>query len=789
MKKVVILIAYVLCAAVGMGQSHTISGFIRDASSGEALIGANVLVDSAFVGTATNTYGFYSVTLPAGQKKLIISYVGFEQQVMELALRSNQHVDFELKPFVNLEGVEVVANSATEQVQSTRMSTINVPIKTIKSIPALAGEVDVIKAIQLLPGVQSGTEGASGLYVRGGGPDQNLILLDGVPVYNANHLFGFFSVFNADAINNIELIKGGFPARYGGRLSSVLDISMKEGNMKEFHGEGSIGLISSKLTLEGPIIKDRTSFIVSGRRTYMDVLAQPLIKMANDSEDKTGYFFYDLNAKLNHVIGKKDRLYLSVYTGSDDFYQKSEPTQYLFEGIIHEEKTESGLNWGNLTSALRWNHLFNEKLFANTTLTYSNYQYNIYNYSKSVIKEGGGALTDILSHKYYSGIQDFGGRIDFDYIPHPEHYVKFGAGNTFHMFSPGVTAYKKTVENVVGVDSTADATCVNANELFMYVEDDYKVNDRLKINAGIHYSAFLVDGKYYHALQPRLSARYLINDGLSLKASVVNMQQYIHLLSNNTIGLPTDLWVPSTNKIKPQNAWQGALGITKRLPYDMAFSVEGYYKLMENVIEYKDGSSFMKSNAIWEDKIESGHGWSYGVELFLEKRTGNLHGWIGYTWAHSKRDFIEINEGNIFPYKYDRRHDVSVVLNYKIDDVWDVSASWVYGTGTALTLQTVRYNGEGEIGMDNFYNPYTNLSSFENRNDFRMAPYHRMDIGFKRTKEKKWGQLCWNFGLYNAYNRKNPFFYRLGYDKNDHKVLKRISIFPILPSAGLSFKF
>jgi hypothetical protein len=793
------LIILLLAPVIVSAQRVSISGYVRDASSGEALIGANILIDSSFTGTVTNQFGFYSLSLPVATYRLRFSFVGYETTNRTISLEKPLRIDINLEPKLTLEGVTVVADAPGSQAASTRMSSISVPVKTIKEIPAFMGEVDVLKAIQLLPGVQSGSEGSSGLYVRGGGPDQNLILLDGVPVYNANHLFGFFSVFNADAINNIELIKGGFPARYGGRLSSVLDISMKEGNMKKFHGEGSIGAIASRLTLEGPIIKDKTSFIVSARRTYLDILTQPIIRLAqgNDYGISTGYYFHDINAKVNHILGIKDRLYLSLYTGKDEFYQRNKPYQYLYEGVIFEESAHSGFSWGNLTSALRWNHLFSDKLFANTTLTYSSYNYLVENYSESIEQNDTATLTDIYSLKFNSGIRDIAGRIDFDFLPHPSHYLKFGGGNTYHQFKPGATVYRKQDNNITGIDSALGANPIYANELFVYAEDDYKISDRFKANVGLHYSGFILNDKYYHALQPRLSARYMLRPNFSFKGSFAMMQQYIHLLTNNNIGLPTDLWVPSTHKVEPQKAWQAAIGISTALFSKLNLTVEGYYKKMNNVLEYKEGATFLNTGSGWEDKILQGQGWAYGIEVFLEKRLGEVHGWIGYTWAHSERQFDLINFGEKFPYKYDRRHDVSLVLSYRIDSKWDMSLAWVYGTGNALTLPTTQYLGSNDYN-NNYFIPGlliypissdNSVSAFEKKNSFRTAAYHRLDVGFTRTSLKKWGELSWNFGAYNLYNRRNPFYYYIGYDNRGNKALRRVSIFPIIPSISLSFKF
>ncbi len=799
-----ILLAFLFNITICLSQ-HTFSGYIQDSETGEKLIGANIFSKNDLSGTVSNAYGFFSISLPEGTNIVYFSYVGYETKELNLSLKEDRQEIIELNPSINLEEVVVSANSFSRTINSTQMSSVNINVQDIKRIPALMGEVDVIKAIQLLPGVQSGTEGASGLYVRGGGPDQNLILLDGTPVYNASHLFGFFSVFNVDAINNIELIKGGFPARYGGRLSSVLDISLKEGNMKKISGSGSIGLISSKLTLEGPIIKDRTSFIVSARRTYLDYLIQPFLRSlgGQDHTMSQGYFFYDLNAKINHKFSNKDRLYLSMYSGSDKFYLKQAPYTYLYDGNLFTEEANSGLGWGNVTSALRWNHQFSNKLFSNTTITYSQYNFKVNEFMQEIAETDTGTFSEINSLEFLSGIEDIAAKIDFDFIPGPDHYIRFGIGNTYHTFKPGASTIKLIDVELEDIDTITGQENIVANEISAYIEDDYKINNNLKANLGLHYSGFLVNGKYYHSLQPRLALRYLLSPSFSLKTSYSYMQQYIHLLTNNNIGLPTDLWVPATDEILPQRSHQVALGVSKHFQDKYKISVEGYYKSMHNLIEYKDGSSFMEPEAKWENKVESGKGWSYGGEIFLEKKFGKLTGWLGYTLSWTERQFPNINEGNIFPYKYDRRHDVSLVASFPLTEKWDFSASWIFGTGTAHTLPTERYFGNNSryhsfggfsgIVLSPFYSSSGEFNGevehIDARNHIRAANYHRLDVSFRRTKVRKWGEGTWTLGVYNVYNRKNPFYYYIGADMRGNRALKRVSLFPFIPSATWSFSF
>ncbi len=808
MKKSILSALLVLFSIITVhAQKYTLSGYIEDAQTGERLIGANIFSESDLVGTSSNNYGFFSLTLEPGEYNFIFSYVGYQADLKLIKLNEDIELEISLEPSIGIEEVEITATNNKQTVKSTQMSTIDISIEDIKRVPALLGEVDVIKALQLLPGVQSGTEGASGLYVRGGGPDQNLILLDGTPVYNASHLFGFFSVFNADAIKTVKLIKGGFPARYGGRSSSVLDISLKEGNMKEFHGNGSIGLISSKLTLEGPIIRDKTSFIISARRTYLDVIAQPLINAIAGGDEYTsqGYYFYDLNANINHKFSNRDHLYISVYTGDDKFYQNQEPYSYLYAGTVYTNESRSNLGWGNVTSALRWNHQFSSKLFSNTSLTYSNYNYEVKNYVESIISTADGVTNEINSLNFLSGIEDFAAKIDFDYLPGSDHYIRFGGNYIYHTFKPGASVYKIKNEELGDIDTTLGEDYIRASEFAFYIEDDYKVSNRIKANVGLHYSGFLVNGKYYHSLQPRFSARYLISESWSLKTSYAMMQQYIHLLTNNNIGLPTDLWVPATENILPQKSHQWALGLSKSFGEMYMLSLEGYYKIMDNIIEYQDGASFMGSSTGWQDKVESGKGWSYGGELFFEKKLGKMTGWLGYTLSWSNRQFESLNNGEIFPYKYDRRHDVSAVISFPLDDRWEFSASWVYGTGTAHTLPTERYFGD--VGYGGYYGGYIGISQYgpawagsntqftgeishiDSRNSIRAADYHRLDVSFQKKKITRWGESAWTLGVYNTYNRKNPFYYYIGYDDRGSRALKRVSLFPFIPSATYTFKF
>ncbi|PLX07180.1 MAG: TonB-dependent receptor [Marinilabiliales bacterium] len=785
-KYLLVISIMLLMAGTIYAQKYTISGYVQDLRSGERIISASVYDLKTKQGTITNEYGFFSLTLPSDTVELSISFVGYAAFSSTFYLDSDISMNIELDPTIQLAEVTITDKKSDDLVKSTQMSMIDMPIHQIKALPVMFGEADVLKTLQLMPGVQSGSEGTSGIYVRGGGPDQNLILLDGVPVYNASHLFGFFSVFNTDAISSVKLIKGGFPARYGGRLSSVIDIRMKEGNMKEFHGEGSIGNVAAKFTFEGPIIKDKTSFIVSGRRTYIDVLAAPIVAAVSNSYGdgeklRAGYYFYDTNVKLNHKFSEKDRVYASFYTGLDKAYVRTSEN-YVWDDTTNYDKSIFDLHWGNIKSALRWNHIFTNKLFANVTGVYSNYSFIT---AEQFVYERGENIVSDISFNYNSGIENIGGTIDFDYRPIPAHSIKFGGNYLYHTFEPGVFTFSVNEEGQTMTQNIGNND-IYANEFYAYAEDNWNINGIFKVNLGIHYSGFAVQDRYYDSFQPRVSMRAIINERMSIKAAYSEMNQYIHLLTNSTIGLPTDLWLPSTDSVLPEYSRQAALGIAYNIDDNWDVSLEGYYKTMDNLIEYKEGASFFQLSTGWESKIEMGRGYSYGAELLVRKNYGKLSGWIGYTLSWSWRQFDNIDFGEPFPYKYDRRHDISIVALYKLNENVDFGLTWVYGTGNAVTLAVARYASgfpyEYYDYYDDYYSSFADEVEFYNgRNSYRMPAYHRIDLSANLHKEKKWGTRTWSFGLYNAYSRQNPFYLYFGY-QNNTRVLKQVSLFPIIPS-------
>jgi TonB-dependent Receptor Plug Domain/CarboxypepD_reg-like domain len=769
---------------------NTISGYISDGESGERLIGASVYDRKTGQGTVTNTYGFYSLTLPEDTIRLAVSFLGFNPQLETFYLDADKKLNYNLTSGASLKEVTITAEKYERIEERAQMGRIDIPIEQIKKIPALLGEKDVLKALQLLPGVSGGGEGQSGIYVRGGGPDQNLILLDGVPVYNASHLFGFFSVFNTDAIKDVSLTKGGFPARFGGRLSSVIEINMKEGNDQEFHAEGAVGIVASRLTVEGPIVQDKASFIVSGRRTYIDLLARPLIKSglrSGGQDGVVGYFFDDVNAKVNYKISDRDRVFLSFYGGKDKFY-----VDITDKSSNSSTSVVNNLGWGNITSALRWNHLLTPKLFANTTLTYSRYNFNTKTGIRDSYTNGGQKEENSFSLGYFSGIDDFAGKVDFDYSLSPQHAVKFGTNVIAHTFHPGRFDTKiNSTEDNFKLDTVIGQPDVYAQEYAFYIEDDWKATARLRINAGLHYGGFLTEkGVKYGSLQPRFNARYLMDKGWAVKAAFSTMQQNIHLLTNETIGLPTDLWLPATDVVKPQTSWQVSTGVAKTLGKDYEFSVEAYYKEMKNVIAFKEGASLF-SFTNWEERVTQGVGDAYGAEFFVQKKTGKFSGWVGYTLSWTNRQFELLNFGKKYPYRYDRRHDFEIVGSYKFSERVSMAATWVFATGNVVTLGTSKIISPNDNYID--INPH-----ITERNNYRFEPYHRFDIGVDFTKKKKHHTRTWSYGAYNAYSRANPFFLYLQdnytYDpvtqtSTRKTELKQTALFPIIPYISYGFKF
>lgn len=794
-------------------RKFTISGYVTDEASSETLIGANILESRQRQGTTTNPYGFYSLTLPEGETELAFSYLGYETQRYSIALEKDTLINIRMRDNNQLEEVVIVSNKTEAGVTATQMGAIEIPMAQIKNTPSILGEADVMKTIQLMPGVQAGVEGSAGLYVRGGGPDQNLILLDGVPVYNVDHLFGFFSVFTPEAVKKVTLFKSSFPARFGGRLSSVVDVRTNDGDMKKYHGTLSVGLLASKIQLEGPIIKDRTSFNISGRRSYLDLIAKPFMP----KDDKTSYYFYDINAKINHKFSDRSRLFLNFYNGKDHYAYKYKSDFTYHSGadpniseVNNFNEDQLSLDWGNTIVSGRWNYIFNQKLFCNTTVAYNKYQMNTRSNTFARTTQSGTSSENNYQSHYFSGIRDWSYQMDFDYSPVPTHDIKFGLSYQRHNFHPEVSASK--IQEKEGGKLEKDTlynsisnSAVRAHEFSAYIEDNFEWGSRLRINIGAHLSMFNVQKKSYFSVQPRISARYQLNGNVAFKTSYTKMSQYIHLLSSTPIAMPTDLWVPVTSEIKPMQAHQYSIGSYYTGIRGWEFSVEAYYKDMRNVVEYKDGVSFFGSSSGWEKKVEMGKGRSMGIEFMLQRTIGKTTGWLSYTLAKSDRQFAKgsINQGVRFPYKYDRRHNINLVVNHKFNNRIDIGASWMFATGGTSTIPE-EVTGALRPGED-----YVRQEDYiEHRNNFRLPPSHRLNIGVNFNKKTKHGMRTWNISVYNAYNAMNPtLVYSNGnsgygdYVKNQEdgnvyyrytpgkRKITKLTILPCIPSITYTYKF
>ncbi len=764
-------------------ERFSINGYIVDSLSGESIIGATISVEGQSKAVTANQYGFYSITLDKGIYTITVSHVSYLSKSIEIILEENTSFNFELISRSSaLTDVVVYSKRRDGNVKNAQMGRTDLSINQIRNVPAFMGEVDLLKVIQLLPGVRNAGEGNAGFYVRGGGPDQNLILLDDAVVYNTGHLFGFFSIFNADAIKNVSLIKGGMPAQYGGRLSSVIDVAMKDGNINKFQMEGGIGLIASRFSIQGPLKKDKASFILSARRTYIDALTKPFIKKES-SFYGSGYYFYDVNAKINYKFSEKDRLYLSGYFGRD-----------VFDFVNGKRSFKTNIPWGNSTATIRWNHVFNRRLFSNTTLLY-----NDYNFKFSAQQEN-------FKIGLSSGIKDVSIKTDFDYYPLPNHKLKFGGILTYHKFIPNVVSGQQ--DSIVFTPNNEGSKF--AAETAIYIQDDWEIGSKWKLNYGVRWSSFTQIGPYtrferdanqnpldsiqyksfqpiktYGGLEPRITLRYSIDNETSIKAAITRNLQYIHLVTNAGTTLPTDLWVPSTYLVQPQKSWMYTAGYFKNFKNNQyETSVELYYKNMQNQVEYKEGYTPSLNDP--EEEFVFGRGWSYGAEFLVNKLKGRLTGWVGYTVSWTWRKFLELNNGERYPTRYDRRHDLSVVGNYEVNKKWKLGAVFVYGTGNAITLPERFYFINGVLTQE-----YSKL------NQYRMKAYHRLDLAATYTpqpKKKRKFTGYWVFSIYNTYSRLNPYF--IYFDQNgtlangDLKVeAKQVSLFPVLPAITWNFRF
>ena len=758
-----LFLLFFLWSQISFAQTTTISGNIKDQSNSEVLIGANIFIANLDIGTSTNEYGFFSLTIPnTDSLSIIFSYLGYEPQVKKIFLKNDLQLNIDLIP-QGEQLSEVVVSSKQmndDNVNRTQMGVIDVPVSLVRQIPAVLGEVDVLKVIQLLPGVQSGQEGTTGFYVRGGNADQNLVQLDEATIYNPNHLFGLVSTFNSRALNNVKLTKGGFPANFGGRLSSILEISMKEGNKQRTEIQGGLGLISSNLTIEGPIKKDKSSFMISGRRSYLDLFIKAFAPKGNE----TNYSLYDINAKVNFKLSEKDHLYFSFFTGKDN-------AKYASSGFNY------GLRFGNGTGTLRWNHIFGQKLFLNTSLIYNNYLLSLWSVQSNTYEQ------------FYSRIEDLNAKIDFQYYPNPKHFIKFGGAITHHTFSSDGKENNIPKDLQVVVNNSNNLPTRKNQEVAFYVNDEIHITPKFAINAGVRVPLFFTPDTTYLRVEPRLSAKVNLTKTSSVKASYTLMNQFVHLVPSSTASIPTDIWTPSSRITKPQFAEQYALGYFQNFKKDLyEASIELYYKKMDNQVLFKAGTDL----GLIEDMdaaLVFGKGWSYGAEFFLRKNYGRYSGWISYTLSWTNQKFPDLNFGNTFPFRFDKRHVLSATGVYNLNKKWSLSAVFVLSSGSAFTLPTSRVNtaNSGSIFEGSYY-------LFEGRNNARLAPYHRLDISATRKKKTtKFGKPFeseWVFGAYNLYSRRNPYFVYFQIDINKNTpVAKQVSLLPIIPSVSYNFKF
>jgi len=770
MKKIFFITIYIICALNLFSQKVQLSGYVSDYNTGEKLIGALVFVNNNVV--STNNFGFYTIESSATDSiKIRCSFIGYVSESITIANNFNNTINFELKSGIELQ--EVIINSQKTRLKEAEMGSINLSISQIRLLPTLGAESDILKAIQILPGVEGGTEGSSGIYVRGGSIDQNLILLDDVSLYYVNHLGGFISTFNSDAISNVKLIKGSYSARYGGRLSSVVDIRMKDGNQKKITGTYSIGTATSKFLLEGPIKKDKSSFLISARGFLWGFLYGGLSRLIMKNSQIT-YNFYDFNAKYSTKIDDKNRLYLSFYTGGDQFIPR-------VLDVTFGESITFPIKWGNFLTALRWNKIYNSKIFSNTTFSYTRYGYsNSFKYSDLTKKTK-------AEQSFNSAINDLTLKYDLQYNVTNNYNIKTGFEEVVHFFTPGNLKTYEKINDTVYADTLVGNPNITTNEINFYVENQLDFFNFINLNLGLRFSNYFSKKMYYN-LEPHLLASIIFNENNSIKLSYVNNHQYVHLLTSNTVGMPVDIWVPSTENVKPEFANQYSLGYYYAAE-NYNISIETYYKKMNNLVSLSEGITAFGVSKDWEKKIETdGIGTSYGFELLIEKNIGKVTGLIAYTYANSTRQFKNINNGKPFPYKYDRRHSVNAFFSFQINENIDFSLNWTFGTGYPYTLALgkytffgVKYNGQILPG---------NILLYSDINQYRMANFHHLDIAYNISKKVKRGIRTWTISIYNIYNRANPFYYFIRKDdSNGDWHLYQQSLFPIIPTISYSLKF
>lgn len=775
-----------------MPKRYAVSGYIEDASNGERLIGATVYDASTGRGTITNEFGFFNLRLPPDSVKLVVSMVGYEVYAHRFKLRKDIRGNILLKPNFSLDPVEINADDELMASEFGGASILSIPIEEVEKMPALMGESDVLSTLSLLPGVHSGPDGSGGLYVRGGGPDQNLVLYDGAPIYNSSHLFGFYSIFNSSAIKDIELVKGGFPARYGGRLSSVVNIRMKDGNLREWEGDGNVGLTSARLMLQGPVIKDRLSVVGAARRTLLEPYMLGINAISeNQGGNRLDYYFYDLHGKVQWVASPRDRVFLTAYKGDDDFQ-----TGYALSQNGINQDFDFRLGYGNDAAVLRWHRDWSPGVFSDFSLYSTRYQYNSLGNSSLDSLGLNPSTSQLISA---SGVHDLGARFQLDWLPANSQVIRMGGTFIQHSFHPEQLESRQMLSDSLPSTNISTQDTLRPLEGNLFFEDLILVNELLSFNVGLHAAFYLLDESFFSSLQPRVSFRVGPEDDWGITGSYTQMTQYQHLLTNSGLGPPVDLFVPATDSVPPQEAQQFSIGLEKTFE-DLGFqvSVEGYYKELENLIDYDTNVNNI-GEAGWQNLVQkNGNGTSYGIEAFIRKPKGKLRGFLGYTWSNTTRQFPTINNGEAFPYKYDLRHDFSASAILEVGKNMELSANWVYTSGINQTFLAIAYVSPGFTAspldiLNISGDPEVNLI-FSDRNGFRLPGYHRLDLNFRRYKTRKWGETFLNIGVYNAYNRRNSYFrliqpdYELGANSPRY-VIRRLTLLPILPSINWGFKF
>ncbi|ALO14049.1 Outer membrane cobalamin receptor protein [Salinivirga cyanobacteriivorans] len=756
-----------------LAQTYSISGKVVDFESHEPLINVTVHSHDSNKGIYTNDYGYYSLILPKGKHQLSYSFVGYGEILKAIDLQTDTIINIALKPGELLQTVEVTANQNSRLV--AELGAIRLNPQLIEESAIIFGEADLIKYAQQMPGVQGGHEGFSGMHVRGGSHDQNLILLDGVPVYNINHFFGLFSVFHPGVIKSATLYKSNIPARYRGGVSSVLDVRLREGNLQKYTGGIAIGLISSKINIEGPIKKDTASFLFAYRRTYLDLFTRPLAA-ATGSNVSVGYFFHDLNAKVNYVFSPKSRLYLSTYIGKDAFFMKNKESVQT-DDVDYVINQKSDLGWGNITGVMRWNYIYSNQLFSNFTFSVSHFDFDNSNLTSENTSDG----DKKIDNNYSSGIEELATAMDFDYFLAHDHYLRFGIKLRGRRFNPGIESMHYNYQNDIELNSTVSNAKVTALQYAVYIEDEWEVTGEIKASIGLNINGFYTDSVSYNYLEPRLAINWQIAEKVALMGSYNYLHQYLHLVTNSGLGMPTDLWVPSTKRIPPVSVSQPSLGISWQILPKVHLNMDAYYKSMHNVTEYRMEYLLEEDQKDWQNKLVSGNGKSYGIEILLEKSGQKTNAWLSYTLSKSTRTFEELNQGKPFPYVYDRRHIFNVNLTHEFNDHIKLNAYWVFRSGRFATFETNSYMPYSPFPTGN-----ETVDYYGQMNNLQYPNYHRLDLSLMLEKEKKRGVRTWKIGLYNAYSQVNPFI--VEYDSSMNRFNK-IGIFPILPFISYYFKF